>query len=283
MIHPFRPARLKLLLMIFLLLFVLMMQGCFHSSSGGGNGGISNADPTGYYTNSGFVQVMMADDTTPRVTEADFQGMVTDSQFMMLSDTENLSYIGTFTVSGNELSGSVTLYEAGVMTQEDVPLTAMITATSKITGTLGGAGAANGTFQLNYAMDNSEVTLDQVVRAFDWREVVNPNIPSLDLANATDPAPAFNFSAGGSGSNIFSGCGYLGRMEPIVGTHLYSVSVTMDGCDPGTIDVEAVPTYTGLASVRDLTQDRFILALTNGTYDFSGEYFECLEVFCTPQ
>ena len=267
--------------MILLALFFLMIQGCFHSSSsGGGDGGTSNADPTGYYTNSGFVQVMMADDITPRVTEADFQGMVTDSQFMMISDTENLSYIGTFTVSGNELSGSVTLYEAGVMAQENVPLTGMITATSKITGTLGGAGAANGTFQLNYAMDNSEVTLDQVVRTFDWRPVINQNIPDLNLANAADPAPAFNFGTGGTASNIFSGCGYLGRMEPIAGTHLYTVSVTMDSCDPGTIDVEAVPTYTGLASVRGTT--RFILALANGAYDFSGEYFECLGGGCTP-
>ena len=281
MIHPFRPARLKLLLMIFLLLFVLMMQGCFHSSSGGGNGGTSNADPTGYYTNSGFVQVMMADDTTPRATEADFQGMVTDSQFMMISDTENLSYIGTFTVSGNELSGSVTLYETGVMAQENVPLSATITQESKITGTLSGTGAANGTFQLDYAADNGPVDLAQVVRAFAWEPVINQNIPNLDLADATEAAPTLNFNASGNGGNIFGGCRYAGRMEPIAGTHLYTVSVTMINCDPGTADVQAIPAYSGLASVRGT--DRFILALSNGAYDFSGEYFECLVLFCTPQ
>lgn len=262
-------------------LALLVLQGCFHSSGGGGGGGgTSNANPTGYYTNTGFVQVMMADNTTPRTTTADFQGMVTGTQFMMLSDTDNLSYIGTFTVSGNTINGSVTLYEAGAMVEENVPLTGMITAGTRITGTLSGAGAANGTFQLNYAADNGPVDLALVERPLDWRPVVNSNIPNLNLSNPTEAAPANNFGTGGTSSGIFNGCTYRGRMEIIAGTHLYAVSVTVDSCSPGAIDVEAIQPYTGLASVRGT--DRFILALSNGVYDFSGEYFECLVLFCTP-
>ncbi len=265
-------TRFSHLPMALLALLILALQGC-------GDGvrilppPVSNADPTGYYTNSGYVDVKASDNITlRRVT--DMQGMVHNGQLMMLSDTNNLTYVGTFTVSGNDFSGTVTLYEAGKKTQEDIPLSGLITEGSKMTGTLGGTGAANGTFQLDYAADNGPVDLALVVRINDWRSVVNLNIPSLDLSDATEPAPVFNVVAGGTGSNIFSGCSYRGHMEPIVGAHLYTVSVTMDSCSPGTIDVEAIPDYTGLASVRGT--DRFILTLTNGAYDFSGEYYERL-------
>jgi len=275
--------RVNPFLIIVLALLVLVMQGCFHSSSGGGSIGVTpNADPTGYYTNNGFVDVRMADNTSQRLVN-DMQGMVTDGQLMMLSDSENITYIGTFTVSGNDFSGSVTVYEAGAMVQQDVSVTGLITEGSSLTGTLGGSGVANGTFQLNYAADNGPVNLAQLERAFDWSPVINLNIPNLNLADTTQVAPADNIGTGGTGSNIFDGCSYRGRIDPIAGTHLYTVSVTMvnpcTGAAAGVVD--AIPAYTGLASVRGT--DRFVLALSNGEYDFSGEYFECLVLFCTPQ
>ncbi|PCI11849.1 MAG: adenylate cyclase [Thiotrichales bacterium] len=72
--------------------------------------------------------------------------------------------------------------------------------------------------------------------------------------------------------DIFEGCNFNGRMEPIAGTHLYTVSVTMDNCNGMGTGVDTIPTYTGLISVRGT--DRLILVLTNGAYDFSGEYKE---------
>ena len=243
---------------------------------------IAGANPTGYYTNNGFVNVKAADDTTQRLVN-DIQGMVANGQLMMLSDSENIAYIGTFTVSGNDFSGSVTVYEAGAMVQQDVSVTGLITEGSSLTGTLGGSGVANGTFKLNYAEDNGPVDLAQLERDFTWFPVDNLNIPNLDLRNPTQVAPADNISAAGVGSNIFDGCSYRGRIDPIAGTHLYTVSVTMvnpcTGAATGVVD--AIPAYTGLASVRGT--DRFVLALSNGEYDFSGEYFECLVLLCTPQ
>ncbi len=263
--------------MLLLALLALVLQGC-------GDGvrilPPSDADPTGYYTNTGYAQVMMADNTTPRTDITDLQGMVYDGQLMMLSDSKNVTYVGTFTVSGNDISGTVTVYEEDKMTQQNVPLTGMITAGSKVTGTLGGTGVANGTFQLNYAQDNGPVDMDTVIRDLRWRPVVSPAIPNLNLKSGATPAPATNISAGGSGSNIFDNCGFNGRMEPIAGTHLYTVSVTMKRCANADILVE--PVYTGLASVRSeaSSNDRLILVLTNGAYDFSGEYKECLVIGC---
>jgi len=265
---------------IILVLFFLTIQGCGGGSGGGNDRGISNADPTGYYTNNGFVNVKAADDTTQRLVN-DIQGMVANGQLMMLSDSENIAYIGTFTVSGNDFSGSVTVYEAGAMVQQDVSVTGLITEGSSLIGTLGGSGVANGTFQLNYAEDNGPVNLVQLERASDWRPVVNLNIPSLNLTDTAAVAPADNIGTGGTGSNIFEGCSYLGRIDPIAGTHLYTVTVTMDSCNGEGTGVDAIPVHTGLASVRGT--DRFILALSNGEYDFSGEYFECLVIGCTPQ
>jgi len=176
---------------------------------------LAGADPTGYYTNSGFVDVKAGDNTTQRLVQ-DLQGMVHNGQLMMLSDTENLAYIGTFTVSGNDFSGSVTLYEAGVMVAENVPVDGMITAQAKITGTLRGTGAANGSFQLDYAADNGPVTLETVARLIRWRRMVNsddpndpkyPNTPNnpnivstLNLQDTTELAPDPNFGGGAGGA-----------------------------------------------------------------------------------
>ncbi|MCF6212357.1 MAG: hypothetical protein L3K24_17245 [Gammaproteobacteria bacterium] len=275
-------TRFPYLPMLLLALFALALQGC-------GDGvrilPPSDADPTGYYTNNGDLEVMRADNTAPRSsTVNDLQGMVTDGQLMMLSDTENLTYVGTFTVSGNDINGTVTVYEADVMTQQDVPLTGQITAGSTITGTLGGTGAANGTFTLNYAplVDNGPVDMDTVTRRLSWEPVTGnpPAIPFLDMAAGARPAPAINMTSAGSGSEIFDNCGFTGRVDPITGTHLYRVSVTMVDCVDKAI--LATPVYTGLASVRSevSSNDRLILVMTNGAYDFSGEYKECLIAGC---
>jgi len=105
-------TRFTYLPMLLLALLALVLQGC-------GDGvrvlPLSDADPSGYYTNTGYAQVMMADNTTPRTDITDLQGMVYDGQLMMLSDSKNVTYVGTFTVSGNDFSGTVTVYEEDVV------------------------------------------------------------------------------------------------------------------------------------------------------------------------
>ena len=58
--------------MLLLALFALVLQGC-------GDGvrvlPQSDADSTGYYTTTGYAQVMMADNTTPRTDITDLQGV----------------------------------------------------------------------------------------------------------------------------------------------------------------------------------------------------------------
>jgi len=270
-------SRLARLPMMLLALFVVVLQGCSSDDPAPVAPPVIppvvNADPTGYYINSGFVDVKAGDNTTQRLV-TDVQGMVHDGQLLMLSETENLTYVGTFSVNENDISGTVTVYEADVMTQANVPLSGMITQGTRITGTLGGTGVANGTFQLDYAADNGPVDMSMVARLLSW-EPVTGSPPDLPFLSVSDVAlPVQNIGSASSMGGIFTSCDYLGRIEPIAATHLYTVSVTAANCMNG--DILATPSYTGLVSVRSdvNANDRLILVLTNGAYDFSGEYKE---------
>jgi hypothetical protein len=268
-------SRLARLPMMLLALFVVVLQGCSSDDPAPVVPPVVppvvNADPTGYYINSGFVDVKAGDNTTQRLV-TDVQGMVHDGQLLMLSETENLTYVGTFSVNENDISGTVTVYEADVMTQENIPLSGMITQGTRITGTLGGTGVANGTFQLDYAADNGPVDMSMVVRLLSWEPATGspPITPFIGVGDDTAPTP--NFGSITSGSGVLNSCDFNGRIEPIAGVHLYSVSVIVSGCtNPSLL---ATPTYTGLVSVRSdvNANDRMIVVLTNGAYDFSGEY-----------
>jgi len=270
MISHCLKTRISPLLMIILALFALVLQGC--SSGGGGNDrGTSNADPSGYYTNTGDASV---DDGAAGTINSfdDLQGMVSpDGQLMMLSVNTGVAYVGTLTVSGTNFTGSVTIYEAGVMTQNDVPIiNGMITEGATLTGDLDGTGrAASGSFTLNYAegMDNEPVVLDQVYYNLDWIPVNN----SENFALSIEDEAITNFGSGGSGSGTFDSCRFGGDIEPIPGIHLYTLSGDMRGCVD---DAVLIPeTYSGLVSVRGTApDDRLIVVLTNGTYGIIGEY-----------
>jgi len=257
---------------MFLALFTLIMQGC----GGGGednDGGKSNTNPSGYYTNTGDASV---DDGAGGTIASldDLQGLVSpDGQLMMLSVKTGVAYVGTYTVSGNNFSGLVDVYEAGVMIEKDVSvINGMITKGSTMTGDLDGTGrAAKGSFTLRYAggLDNEPVELDMLYYNLDWKTVSNSD--NFNLSIAPEDAPIANFKSGGTGSGAFDNCRLAGRVEPIPGKHLYTVSGDMSRCeDDSILQPEG---YSGLVSVRGTSpNDRLIVVLTNGTYGIIEEY-----------
>ena len=234
---------------------------------------LANADPAGYYTNTGDASV---DDGASGTIDNlnDLQGLVSpDGDLMMLSVNTGIAYVGTITVTEGNFTGSVTIYEAGVAIEKDVPIiNGMITQGSSMTGDLNGTGrAANGSFTLNYAggMDNEPVVLDQVYYNLDWIPVNNSE--NFTLSINEEPAPGTNFGNGGIGLGTFNNCDFLGRLEPVSGRHLYTISGDMSRCDDATILQPAG--YSGLVSVRGTApDDRLIVVLTNGTYGIIGEY-----------
>ncbi len=151
MTQPSLPTRLTPLLMILLVLFVLTMQGC----GGGGGGPVVDADPAGYYTNTGTASVDNGAGGTTSID--DLQAIVNGNRIMMMSTANELLYDGAITnISGNDFTADFTIYTEG-----ENPLTAtasgMITQGSRITGTLTGSGVGSRTFSLLYATTNNEV------------------------------------------------------------------------------------------------------------------------------
>jgi len=273
MISHCLTMRTNPLLMIILALIALVLQGC-SSGGGGSDGGTSNADPSGYYTSTGDASV----DDGAAGTIANFndlQGLVSpDGDLMMLSVNTGIAYVGTITVTEGNFTGSVTIYEAGVATQNDVPIiNGMITQGTTLTGDLDGTGrAANGSFTLDYAggMDNEPVELSQIYYELSWKPVNNSGNFALSIEE--EAAPGNNFKSGGSGSGTFDNCTFRGRIESVPGAHLFALSGVMDN-DCTNPDILQPETYSGLVSVRGTApDDRLIVVLTNGTYGIIGEY-----------
>jgi hypothetical protein len=253
----------------FLAVATLMASSALLSGCGGDDEAAAPVvvNPTGYYINTGDATVN-ADTMTP-LTISDLQGMVTSTQLTMLSANEILAYSGTITVTGNSYSGTVTVYESGVATQTGVPVSGTITQGSTITGTLSGIGL--GTFTLDYAQapGNNAVDNSMVQDNLSWQPV--NDLVNVNVLITPDASPAFNLDAS-SGTGIFNSCDFVGRIDPIVGTHLYTVSGTMSNCTttPAVMDLP----YTGLASVRGTDpNDRFVMVVTNGEYGINEEYF----------
>ncbi|MCF6254874.1 MAG: hypothetical protein L3J98_06135 [Gammaproteobacteria bacterium] len=269
-------TRLTPLLMMFLALFTLVFQGC--GGGGGGGGGASNTDPSGYYRDTGSANV--DDGASGMITEFnDLQGLVSpDGKLMMLSVNTGVAYVGTYTVSGSAFTGLVDVYEAGVMTQKDVPIiNGMITQGTTMTGDLDGTGrAAKGSFTLEYAeaMDNGPVELDQVYHELSWKSVNNSENFNLSIEEEVASIP--NFGSNGTGLGTFDNCKFGGRIEPISNTHLYTLSGTMRDClDSNSFSngILVPDAYSGLVSVRGIDpDDRLIVVLTNGAYGIIGEY-----------
>lgn len=250
---------------------VVLLSGIFGCSSGS-DGPPPDADPTGYYINDGTADVMQADNMT-QLLLTDLEGMAANGQLMMVSANGDVAYVGTFSVSVNSLSGTLTLYENNIATQSNVAISGTITEGSTITGTMMGTGAANGTFTLNYALpaDNGPVDISMLLHSSDWTAINGAANTTPDVVFTTDtPTPNFSSSGPIATSGQLTGCNFSGRVDPIAGTHLYSASATFNSCMDPDVELES---YTGLISKRgsDPT-DLVILVLTNGSYGLYGVF-----------
>ncbi len=155
------PTRLnafpRMLAAMLLVLSALALTGCFHNDDDPAPPPIVNADPTGYYINTGTTS-----GGTLNIT--DLQAMVNGNRIMMMSVTNELLYDGTITsISGNDFTADFTIYTAG---KDPIAATVsgMITTNSSISGTLTGTGVGSGTFDLLYATTNNQAA----AMVFSW-------------------------------------------------------------------------------------------------------------------
>lgn len=245
------------------------LQGC----GGGGGDAPPDADPTGYYTNTGSATVDDGTGMGGTTVINELQGMVTNTRLMMLSTnaTTTIAYVGDITVSGVNFTGMVTVYENNIATQANIPVSGAIVPGSHIDGQLGGSsGLGRGDFLLNYATnDNGPVNVSTVVNTLDWDATNQTVFTWIGIDDSVSPNVNI-YSGSGLSATFLNNCNFSGRFDPISGTHLYIVSGAMQGC--ANPEIEDQP-YSGLASVRGANpNDRFVLILANGEYGLIDEY-----------
>lgn len=264
-------------------LVVLLMMGSITALTGCGGGGskspppVVNADPTGYYSNTGSITVMNNAATPAAITIPDAQALIANNRLILLSASQQLAYDGAISVSGNHFTGNVTIYYQGTRVSS-APVSGDIAQGTGITnGVLGGSDPwGKGSFTLNYvAADNTAASLATVNRtATDWIGPVGNSSP----ANFTYTIDAQNIGINLSISNgltggVFKGCGVVGRIDPISGTHLYSVNVNLSNLAGCSTAITASPNFTGMASTRlQGSTPLMVFSLTNGSYSLDGEF-----------
>lgn len=247
----------------------LMLQAC----SGGDDdppAPPANADPKGYYNNTGTATVLAGTGNT-QVSITDLQGMIYNNRLIMFSLAQGLSYDGTISINGNSYSGTVNAYDDGTLVATSAAVSGTIVQGSTVTGTLTGTGAGSGSFTLNYAANNGEAAaLSVVQRSGGWSAPVGGSTTDFRIfVQANGDAIDDAMTADG----LFRYCSMTGPITPISNTHLYTVSVDLS-CSPNDA---ANGTYTGLATTRTQNSgtpnDRLLFVVTNGTYSFSNEFY----------
>jgi len=269
-------SRLAAFPLILLVLIVLVLPGCFHDDDDPAPVPVPvpDANPVGYYENAGTASV-----NGGALLIDDLQAMVHGNRIMMMSATEELLYEGTITdISGNDFTADFTIYYRGEKpTESTATVTGQITEGSSITGTLNGSGFGSGTFSLLYASTNSEVAaISRIVNGpgkTDWLGAIG--FPGFEHEFAIDNAGVLLTTRNATG-RVFDSCDFAGTITPIGGSSLYSVSVSLSGCNSGAAsEGSADGDYTGFASSRSQTNpdDRLVFAVSDGRYSPNADFF----------
>jgi len=262
--------------LMLLALFALVLQGC-------GDGvrvlPPSDADPTGYYTNSGTASV--SDGAGGTIDIGDLQAMVQGNRIMMMSVAEKLLYDGTITnISGNDFTADFTIYSRGGDVNGATPMTTTangtITAGSSITGTLTGSGVGSGPFNLTYALtDNQAADIARIENVVGvnatWGGNIGGGVSAFPYEFILDNVGAITHDAITVGG-LYSNCEMSGNIAPITDSRLYSVNVVLSECSSSSKD----GTYIGLATSRtDATTDDtlvFSAVEVGGLYSIDGDF-----------
>jgi hypothetical protein len=249
---------------LLVLLAGLVLHGC-----GGSSSTPANANPTGYYSNNGTALVKQSDDTTD-LSITDLQAMVSGNRIIMMSATNNLVYDGTITsINQSSYTATFTIYTNG---QNPISATASgtITQGSSITGTLTGAGAGNGTFNVIYALSNNDpAAITRIAKeGIVW--VGDNGSLRLHAYEVSNIGVLLAVATSGSVS-AFNGCEMSGTFVPITEVNVYAISVTVNNCTDSTVNGTD---YTGLAATHsDVDPDNImVFSASNGSFSLNAEF-----------
>lgn len=267
---------------IFTYLFLLAVFVGLQACSGGGDSTpvIADANPTGYYIGSATVKEPA--DNNVDYSISDIQIMISGTRIMIMSDSRAVLYDGTFTVSGNDLTSTVTIYYNGDKQAATATLNATITEGSQLTGSFTGTNLGNGTFVStfsslsNTASDFSNLYFNpgsswwrtnslnlEVGRNFEF-EVTNISGDFTDSTN--DSQLSLIACRPNTGSNF----------SQIANTSFFAVSMTLTHCtaNAGNANSATTGVYTGFAQFKDAGGNKLAFTVSNGTYAIADDVYE---------
>lgn len=172
-------------------------------------------------------------------------------------------------ITSDDYTATVDIYETGVKTQADVSVSGRVVSESSITGTLNGAGIASGTFTLTFdPLYNRGATFDRVDTATgEWAGDVYMSEPDMATNNFDFFSPTYyDASIQKSGPVLCSHAGTHSIPDSTKNIYLLTDETIPVGlnCPPNLM----VGTYTGFVSVVDgaSVDDTALYAVTNGEY-----------------
>ena len=258
------------------------LQAC-----GGDGSPATDANPSGYYTGSASVK-KPADDTAD-YSISDLQIMIHNNRIMIMSDANAVLYDGTYSISGNDLTSTVSIYYQGIKqtgAAGSAVLKATVTEGSQITGTFTGTELGNGTFVSTYDSTLNSSTSNIVNVENDntgggtraW--TANPNEATAGNNFGIDIYSSTNIrDQNVPNALIFRNCiindGGASSYVPIIGSSLFNVTVFFEDCDNPS-DVASINTgnYTGFSQYKPGTPNKIVFAITNGTYALTDDLDE---------
>ena len=263
-------------------LMVVALVGLQACGGGGGSTTVKDANPNGYYSGSASVKTVGNNAVDYSIT--DLQIMINGNRIMMMSDARAILYDGTFTVSGNDLTSTVSIYYNGNK-QSGSAGTATLNATvsegAQITGSFTGTELGNGTFVSTYSSLNSNasslsnIQFDGTSRA--WNTFVNEMTSGtkyeIEIYSDTSITDAVVPSSG----SLFQNCLIEKNIStstytPIVNTSLFAVKITFNSCNNPSAVNNGI--YTGFSQYIPGTPNKIAVAITNGTYALTDDFEE---------
>jgi len=243
--------------------FALGLQAC-----GGGDSTPvpePDANPAGYYTGSAAVKTDGDDNIDFAVS--DIQIMISGTRIMIMSDAQALLYDGTFTVSGNDLTSTVTIYHNGDKAAATAELTATITEGSQITGTFTGTELGNGTFVSTFSSLNNTVSDTSNLDAYDFESFLNEASTGTSLRFSVFNSGVISPDAEQSTSTFADCVPQTGQFTTISNSSLFTVSITFDSCLNSAVN----GTYTGFAQINS-PSPTIAITVSNGTNAFADNF-----------
>lgn len=250
---------------------VLGMQACGGSKAPPAP--LPDQDGSGIYSGTATVDV--------NTSITDLRGIIYNSRLMFFSATAtpHVLYDGTITsISSDDYTATVDVYENGTKTQTAVAVTGKVLTANSITGTIGTAGTAgnhNGTFSLAFdSAYNRPATTARVntsgLNRGSWTAYGTQDIALMEFEARTDFS-FFVVNSGGAGcfiNNVYT--------IPDATVNIYKVD-NFDIIDTGgnvCLDSYEGTGYSGLFSLFDDAIDgddsRFLVAYSNGTNSVFG-------------